>query len=371
MILENRAALEFVLTLRRRWADTLYPRLRGEYDADVGAGRSDTAEGVADRVHALPSYEAFAWLERQSQKMLWRAAMDAVGAEESARGIKAVGRAEGDASAPAGEQELPGHVGHDTGPATVELDPELRLPGWYTEWDIHVQPGGVWSSAAAARVYELGAKLVMLGDNDDYKFHRLFVETAIPRRSYGRIVDLGCGFGKSTWPLKRVFPEAEVIGVDLAAPCLRLAAERCNGQGLAIRFRQADAGATGLESNEAGLVTATMLVHELPLEVLAATLREAARLLAPGGLLRILDFQFTGDPVRDLAMREHGARNNEPFMPVMMAADTLAMAEAAGLRNVRWTAFDERDVGRLPELSWPKRAEWHFPWAVLEAEKGT
>lgn len=354
MILENRAALEFVLTLRRRWADTLYPRLRGEYDAGVGDGRSDTAEGVADRVHALASYEAFAWLERQSQKMLWRAAMDAVGASVGERDRDPLGR-----------------VGCGTGPATVELDPGLRLPGWYTEWDIHVQPGGVWSSAAAARVYELGAKLVMLGDNDDYKFHRLFVETAIPRRSYGRIVDLGCGFGKSTWPLKMAFPEAEVIGVDLAAPCLRLAAERCNGQGLAIRFRQADAAATGLESNEAGLVTATMLVHELPLEVLAATLREAARLLAPGGLLRILDFQFTGDEVRDLAMREHGARNNEPFMPVMMAADTVAMAEAAGLRNVRWTAFDERDVGRLPELSWPKRAEWHFPWAVLEAEKGT
>jgi ubiquinone/menaquinone biosynthesis C-methylase UbiE len=345
MMLENRAALEFVLTLRRRWADTLYPRLRGEYDADEGP---DTPGGVADRVHSLASYEAFAWLERQSQKMLWRAAMDAVGTEEPAHG----------------------HVSHDTGPATVELDPGLRLPGWYTEWDIHVQPGGVWSSAAAARVYELGAKLVMLGDNDDYKFHRLFVETAIPRRDYGCIVDLGCGFGKSTWPLKRVFPAAEVIGVDLAAPCLRLAAERCNRHGLAIRFRQADAAATGLESGAAGLVTATMLIHELPLEVLAATLREAARLLAPGGLLRILDFQFTGDEVRDLAMREHGARNNEPFMPVMMGADTVAMAEAAGLSHVRWTAFDERDVGRLPELAWPKRAEWHFPWAVLEAEKG-
>jgi ubiquinone/menaquinone biosynthesis C-methylase UbiE len=339
--LEKRAALDFVLTLRRRWADTLYPRLHEEYEAALADGPADAAE----RIHQLPTYGGFAWLERGSQKMLWRAATDAVHA--SAEAPKDGSR----------------------GPAILELDPGLSLPDWYTSWDIHLQPGGIWSSRAASKVYELGAKLVMLGDNDDYKFHRLFVETAIPKRDYGRIVDLGCGFGKSTWPFKRAFPGAEVIGVDLAAPCLELAAERSDAQKLAIRYRQADCARTGLESREADLVTATMLVHELPLAALESTLKEAARLLAPGGLLRILDFQFTGDELRDLAMKEHGARNNEPFMPPMMAADTTAMAERAGFKDVRWTAFDEREAGRLPSLAWPRRVEWHFPWAVLEAEK--
>jgi ubiquinone/menaquinone biosynthesis C-methylase UbiE len=347
LALENRAALDFVLTLRRRWADTLYPQLAAEYEVYTGGGRPRPAEAIAEQVHRLPSYDAFAWLERGSQKMLWRAAGDAIGTA----------------------REAGGRAGRPSGPAAVELDPGLQLPNWYTEWDIHVQPGGVWSSPAAARIYELGAKLVMLGENDDYKFHHLFVDTAIPRQSYERIVDLGCGFGKSTWPLKKAYSNAEVIGVDLAAPCLRLAAERANALGLAIRFRQADVVMTGLEAGSTGLVTATMLFHELPLDTLAATFREAARLLSPGGLLRVLDFQFTGDALRDLAMREHGARNNEPFLPPMMAADTVAMAAAAGFRQVRWTAFDEREIGRLPTLTWPKRAEWHFPWAVLEAEK--
>lgn len=341
--LESRAELDFALALRRRWADTLYPRLGVEFDAQTQEHSANGAD-IAAGIHDLPTYGAFAWLERGSQKMLWRAAIAAVDAME-------------------GEAEPP------AGPATLELDPGLELPSWYTEWDIHLQPGGIWSSAAAARVYELGAKLVMLGENDDYKFHRLFVETAIPQRDYRRIVDLGCGFGKSTWPLKRAHPQAQVIGIDLAAPCLRLAAERANARGLAIRFRQAGAARTGLEAGEAGLVTATMLIHELPLDVLADTFREAARLLAPGGLLRILDFQLTGDPLRDLAMREHGARNNEPFMPPMMAADTVAMARAAGFQDVRWRAFDERERGVLPALEWPKRAEWHFPWAVLEGRK--
>jgi ubiquinone/menaquinone biosynthesis C-methylase UbiE len=348
--LDNRAALDFVLTLRRRWADTLFPRLRVEYDGLADAQRLNDPAALVERVHSLPSYDGFAWLERGSQKMLWRAAIDAVDAEK--------------------EPDQP-VAGDPAGPATLELDPDLQLPDWYTSWDIHVQPGGVWSSRTASRVYEMGAKLVMLGDNDDYKFHNLFVGSAIERRDYRRIVDLGCGFGKSTWPLKKSFPTAEVIGVDLAAPCLKLAVRRADAKRLAIRFRQADAAGTGLESGQADLVTATMLIHELPLDALQATFREAARLLAPGGLLRILDFQFTGDALRDLAMREHGARNNEPFMPPMMAADTIAMAENAGFCSARWTAFDERGAGRLPGLAWPKRAEWHFPWAVLEAEKQT
>ncbi len=345
--IENQAELDFVLMLRRRWADVLYPRVCEEYRQLTADNQPTDAAEIAARVHHLNAYGPFAWLERGSQKMLWRAAVAAIAAR----------------------REDPSSDSAHGGRSTVEVDPHLELPAWYTEWDIHVQPGGVWSSTAAAEVYELGAKLVMQGENDDYRFHRLFVETAIPARPYRRIVDLGCGFGKSTWFLKVRFPEAEVIGIDLAEPCLRLATRRANAKGLEIRFRQANAAETGLETHSAELVTATMLIHELPLEVLDAVFKEAARLLAPGGLLRILDFQFTGDPLRDLAMREHGRRNNEPFLPPMMSADTIAMARAAGLHNPRWTAFDERSAGRLPTLRWPERPEWHFPWAVLEAER--
>jgi ubiquinone/menaquinone biosynthesis C-methylase UbiE len=332
--LEDRAALDFVLTMRRRWADTVYPAMRAEYEA----GRANDPAVM----HDLPTYAWFAWMERGAQKMLWRASGDAV------RGMP-----EGAAGA---------------GPSTVMLDPALELPDWYTDWDIHVQPGGVWSGDVAARVYELGAKLVMMGENDDYRFHHLFVETAVPRRDYGRILDMGCGFGKSAWPMKQAYPDAEVVGVDLSGPCLKLAAARASARGLAVRFLQADAAATGLEAGTFDLVTSTMLVHEVPLETLAGIFREAARLLKPGGLLRFMDFQPTGDGFRDLTIVEHGARNNEPFLPPMMAADLPEMAAAAGLVKAGWTAFDERGAGRLAALNWPERREWHFPWAVFEAE---
>jgi ubiquinone/menaquinone biosynthesis C-methylase UbiE len=325
--LEDQAALDFVLALRRRWADTVYPHLKSQFD-----GRDVPAVGdVAATVHGLPAYGWFAWLERGSQKMLWRAVEGAVDRTQA-------------------PPPPPGGV------AVAEHDPGLALPAWYKDWDIHLQPGGVWSSAASARVYELGAKLVMMGDNDDYSFHRLFAETAVPRRAYASILDLGCGFGKSTWSLKQAFPDADVVGVDLAAPCLDLAAERASSRELPIRFLQADACATGLDAASFDLVTSTMLVHEIPYEVLPTLFAEAARLLSPGGELAFLDFHTTGDRFRDLAMAEHSARNNEPFMAPMLAGDLAAMAAAAGLSDARWTAFDERGAGELPSAAWPARA---------------
>ncbi|MDF7775539.1 class I SAM-dependent methyltransferase [Sphingomonas sp. AOB5] len=339
LTLDERSRLDFVLTLRRRWSDTVYPALQAQVDAD-----GDVADMRA-AAHRQPGYPWFAFLERTSQKMLWRDVTDAVTAHPSQ------GR------------------GESKGPATLTLDPQLQLPAWYTDWDIHLQPGGVWRDDRSADVYELGAKLVMLGDNDDYTFHRAFTETAVPQRDYRRIVDLGCGFGKSAWPLKRRFPDAEVIGVDLAAPCLRLAHDRANAAGLGVDFRQADCQSTGLADASVDLVTSTMLIHEIPRPALIATLAEAMRILAPGGLLRFLDFTRTGDAFRDLAMMEHGERNNEPFMPGSLSADLPALCTAAGFRDARWVAFDERGAGRLPAAEWPERAEWHFPWAVLEAEK--
>jgi len=346
--LDHSADIDFVLSLRRRWADTMYPALRHEYDVATRADPPVTRKEAAPVVHQLPRYRWFAWMERGSQKQLWRAVADAVG---DGHAIKA--------------PESP--IG------SLELDPDLVLPDWYTDWDIHVQPGGVWRADASAEVYELGAKLVMLGGNDDYTFHRLFTDAIaqdLGDRELTRLVDLGCGFGKSTWPLKKAFPSAEVIGVDLAAPCLKMAHAKAEAQGLAIRFRQADATDTGLEPDSADLVTATMTLHEMPQPAIRAFFAGAARILKPGGLLRLLEFQFTGEPFRDLAMMEHGSRNNEPFMPGMMATDTAALANDSGLANARWVAFDERpEGGRLDGLKWPNRAEWHFPWAILEAEK--
>lgn len=354
--LDERAALDFVLTLRQRWADVLYPALRREYDravAEAGpaAAPPGTGRAAVPIVRALPSYPWFSWVERGQQKMMWRAVSDTVERrwEELA--------------------PLLGEVAEPVG--TLELDPGLALPDWYTAIDIHLQPGGVWSDDRAAFVYEEGAQIVMLRDNDEYRFHTLFTRTALPPGPHARIVDVGCGFGKSTRPLAAAFPGAEVWGVDLAAPVLRLAHATAERQGTPLHLRQADAAATGLEDGSCDVVTGTMVLHEMPVDAVAATLREAGRLARPGGAVRFLEFALTGDPCRDATVYEHGERNNEPFLPGLLDADVEGMCADAGLVGARWVPFDERGGGLQPDGWPPDRMEWHFPWAVLCAERAS
>lgn len=348
---DERAAMDFVLTLRKRWADVLYPALEREYDDAVtrrGQAPHDGREAIPV-VRDLPLYPWFSWIERGQQKMMWRAVSDDV-----ERRWDELSRQLTDLPAP------------PVGSLTLAAD--LELPTWYTAYDIHLQPGGVWSDDTSAFVYEQGAQIVMLRDNDEYRFHTLFTETAVVGGPHRRIADLGCGFGKSTRPFVDAFPDAEVWGVDLSAPVLKLAHATAERMGKAIRFKQADARHTGLEAGTFDVVTGTMVLHEMPPTAVAETIQEAARLLRPGGTLRFLEFATTGDAFRDANMYEHGERNNEPFMPALFDADVLGMCEKAGLSAAGWTPFDERERGMSPQ-GWGERPEWHFPWAVLSAEK--
>lgn len=348
LTLDERTAIDFALTLRKRWADTVYPALAREFVESGVSG--DTVAEIEPTLHGLPSYPWFSHIERAQQKLMWRLAGDAV----MARRDELV----------ADLDTVP-----DNGLGSLTLDPDLELPSYYTDYDIHVQPGSFYSDDMSAYVYEMGARVVMLRDNDGHKFHRLFAETALPDfPNATRVVDVGCGFGKSTRPLVARYPGAEVIGTDLAAPGLRLGHVEAEAEQLPIHYRQADAQDTGLESGPCDLVTGTMLLHELPGTTTEQVVAEAARLLKPGGAVRFLEFQLTGDPVRDATVYEHAERNNEPYFRALFATDVVGACERAGLVDVHWTPFDERADGMSPE-GWGTRKEWHFPWAVLSATK--
>lgn len=336
---EDRAYLEFVLGLRQHFARQLYPTLHAQYDASSHAD-----------LEALPAYPLFGWLERNTQKMMWRR-LEALIRPRDAELTAALDRAP--------DQPL----------GKLALNPDLELPEYYSETEFHIQPGGVWSGATNAFVYEVGAKIVMMGQNDDYAFHRLFVESAIPKRPYRAILDMACGFGKSTRPFVDAFPHAEVVGIDLSAPNLKLAHQQAERLGKRITFSQRAAEATGYPDASFDLVTATMFIHEVPMPVLRRVLEEALRLLRPDGLLVVLDFAYTSDPFRDAIMDGHGARNNEPYMPHLFRTDVRRLLREVGFANPSLLPFDERGGGVRPDGSWPERSEWHFPWVVIRADK--
>jgi ubiquinone/menaquinone biosynthesis C-methylase UbiE len=101
------------------------------------------------------------------------------------------------------------------------------------------------------------------------------------------ILDLGCGVGMSTFELSRSFPQAKVTGVDLSPYFLSVA--KYNAVGKSIDWVHAAAEATGLPERGFDLVSACLMFHELPQSAAKAIIKEANRLLRPGGYLGIMD----------------------------------------------------------------------------------
>ncbi|MEO1211147.1 MAG: methyltransferase domain-containing protein [Cyanobacteria bacterium J06638_20] len=104
-----------------------------------------------------------------------------------------------------------------------------------------------------------------------------------------RILDLGCGTGSTTLLLKQAYPEAEVIGLDLSPYMLLAAEDKALANNLGIQWLHGNAEQVPFPDGSVDLVTTSLLFHETPPSVTLAILREAFRLLAPGGEILILD----------------------------------------------------------------------------------
>lgn len=108
---------------------------------------------------------------------------------------------------------------------------------------------------------------------------------AAPRR----IVDLGAGTGAGTFALLARFPEAHVTAVDASADHLQRLREKAREQGVADRVRtvQADLDAEWPDLGRPQMIWASASLHHLAAPEQA--LRQAHDLLAPGGLLVVVE----------------------------------------------------------------------------------
>jgi ArsR family transcriptional regulator len=104
---------------------------------------------------------------------------------------------------------------------------------------------------------------------------------------FRRLIDLGSGTGRM---LALLAPEAEsAIGLDLSQQMLNIARVETQGTGLGnVELRHGDIFDTRLPSGHADLVVVHQVLHYLSDP--AAAVAEAARLVAPGGRLLIVDF---------------------------------------------------------------------------------
>jgi len=97
-----------------------------------------------------------------------------------------------------------------------------------------------------------------------------------------RVIDLGCGWGTFSFALARV--AREVVGVDFSAKSIQLCNERLEKEPHHnLSFVCADAGETGFDAGAWDVVVAADLFEHLYPDDSMRVVREAFRLLKPGG----------------------------------------------------------------------------------------
>ena len=319
-----------------------YPRRVAERSGPAPATKDDAGELLRRDPHFL-----FACgVQRAMQQLTWSTAAASV--QRHSEEIAAELREAGDKK--------------DHG--VLELDPDLRLPAWYTRHteahldDIHLVPGGYWGNELVGPIYDRGGAAYRLGWRSGYDAKpgalEAFVRTA-PAGDYRRVIDLGCAFGGLTRVLRKVFPDAEVVGIDLSTPALTYAHYLAEKQQQDITYSQRDATATGYPDGSFDLVTAFLLLHEVPDDVRAECMAEAFRILRPGGHLMFLDIP----PYRVLSPQEayvesfDGRGNGENFWEDFLTSDFPGL-----LRSVGFVDFEEGPLDFEEPGYWGSSALW-------------
>jgi SAM-dependent methyltransferase len=343
------AGQRFLLASKIYWTTSLYPRLREEYLLRANGKLARSAAEVAELLEDLTLYRYFAWLERHLQRMKYsgRYGLAQYYQEHRETVLESLGAASRD-------------------DALLDLKPDLKLPRYYTGIDIHQHPGGVWSRDEAGLVYEHGARSTtpLLGPGHA-NLHTRFTAMLASQQTPASVLDLGCGFGKSTLPFAAAFTAARVEAVDLAEPCLRVAAQSAHAAAVEnVRFSQRDAAKTGFPDANFDLVTSTMLLHELPPEALKDVLDESFRVLEPGGRMVHLDFYHFPDAFTRFMHYGHGRRNNEPYMQPLAELDLPALLKSRGFTGIKIEPFRE-SAGVGPD----NQDVWRLPWTVISAHK--
>lgn len=175
----------------------------------------------------------------------------------------------------------------------------------------------------------------------------------LPDQPGDRWLDLGCGSGALAAEWLRRGRQSAYLGLDFSAPLLeeaRRAAESAPGAGQAA-FKQADLSspgwADGLEGGFRGALAFAVLHHLPGADLRARVLRQAAALLAPGGLFALSVWQFQHSPkllarVRPWSEAGLSESSLEPGDTLLdWRAEAPGRPEAAGLRYVHQFSLEE------------------------------
>lgn len=248
----------------------------------------------------------------------------------------------------------------------LQLNPAVRYPDYFALVDFHQHPGGLSRRPLDGMVYEMGRAVRFArgtdprGTNSNNLYR--FIFRYLPPGRYHRVLDWGTSFGAGVRTWLQDHPESEVYGVDLAAPCLKLAYARGREAGIKAQWSQQDLEHLDFADDFFDLSFFVFMLHELAPGHMPALFREVHRVLKPGGVFIGMELVYLEDsPFQQALQDAEGWINNEPFMPACFKTDFDKIFRQAGFSKVEIMRFDEMADGATPsDPGVPPRQTWNI-----------
>jgi ubiquinone/menaquinone biosynthesis C-methylase UbiE len=235
----------------------------------------------------------------------------------------------------------------------LQLDATIEAPRfWHTEW--HTMPGGwdgydlygpMFQHIFGAHVFPYGGYAVV-ESGQKTRMAREEPLSALPRRDYRSIHELGCGTGATLFAARKLFPEAELVGSDVSAGQLRQGHAVSERLGHRVTFKQRLADQTREPDASVDAVISYAFFHELPRSCTISVLREVRRILKTGGDIIIVDappfraVDLFQSVIMDWETRNHG----EPYFSISCASNWADELKALGFVDVVERSFGGRNA---------------------------
>ena len=341
---DERARQSFVMGLRSFVLGDLASDMRHAYETRIAPGFAGAQQRMprsGSEVHRAMRGDAmfslYSALRVNAQRLVWESVIPVV-ARERPR-IEAIA-AEAAAAAPA------------------IVTPGFEVPSNVTAIDVHLLPGSYaradgMADLSAGAVYDQGLAVFsfgLMGENLDDIGASIarFIAARYPDFAPARILDAGCTIGHNTAPWARQYPDAAVQAIDVAAPGLLYGNARAQLQGVRnIRFAQMNATRLDFPDASFDLVFSSMFLHELSLKDIGSVMREARRVLRPGGLMLHMELPPNPQmaPYDAFYLDWDAYYNEEPFSKTFRDQEPSRLCAEAGFDPARYVQFIVPSLG--------------------------
>jgi len=359
---DEKARMNFVSGLRAHVLNDMATGMRKVYDADVEPRFRQQHRRVpkdGSEVHKAikPNdyFKFYSSLRVTAQDMVWqsvipplernRPALKEKAAQLTGKRPKMKGKGTGQGEATAQSK------------GTLAIRPGFEVPRYVSAIDVHLMAGNYDGEyepddLAAGALYDNGLAVFsfgLMGDNLDDIGQSIagFIKLRFPNLRPAKILDLGCTIGHNTGSWKDHFPQAEVHGIDVAAPCLRYAHARAEAQNRELHFNQMNAEQLDFPDASFDVVFSSMFLHEIPKKAIAKVMAEAYRVLKSGGLMLHMELP----PNSQLSAYDafyldwDSAYNNEPFYKPFRDLRPEQICRDAGFSSKNYLQFVIPSVG--------------------------